>query len=173
MHRAPTAAAIALALTLLANLTASCDATIPRDTYGTLDHIEARGALRVGVSERPPLVELDSEHGAIGLEAELVRLLADDLGVEVRWHPLPHDELLEALEQRTIDLAVGGFAESSPDTKGVGVSLPYAELHGELFVVLVPPGEHRWLLPVDRVVHGASTALHRAASALETRKAAR
>lgn len=114
----PVLLAVALAA---AGLLAACD--VPRDPEGTLERVRG-GTLRVGVADAPPWVVAGEPPG--GIEPELVRRFAAELGAEVVWRRGAAHELIAALERYELDLVVGGFTEGSPGLKGA-ISNPYVE----------------------------------------------
>jgi polar amino acid transport system substrate-binding protein len=132
----------------------------PRDPLDTLERV-SQGTLRVGVSAHPPWV-LPGEVPT-GEEPELVGELAQELGVQVEWHPGSTEALLARLEGRgrggsldsdkpALDLVIGGLCKDSPWKTHVAFSLPYAdEVRGGGCerVLAMPPGENRWAVRVD------------------------
>lgn len=95
----------------------------PQDVEGTLDKVRD-GILEVGVTENPPWV-IRTDDGAEGLEPEIIRSLAEQLNAEVRWHWGAESELLRALQQRQLDLIIGGIAKNKWVSKASAPSKPY------------------------------------------------
>jgi polar amino acid transport system substrate-binding protein len=120
-------------LLALALLTA-CD--LPRDPRRTLASAAERGKLLVGVAESPPWVVRRGDEAA-GVEADLVRAFAAELGAEVAWVWGGVDEHLGALERFELDLVAAGLEGGSPWSKKLGFTRPYLEAEQ---VVGVPPG---------------------------------
>lgn len=135
-------------LVLLVAMTAAC-APYPREPHQTLQTIEETGVLWVGVSEHPPWTE-SVQNEVLGVEPNLVRALARELDVEVRWMVMSETELVHALEQGEVHLGVAGLTKKTPWSKHVGLSKPYVEYEGHKHVVAVRKGENRWLLRVER-----------------------
>lgn len=154
-----------LALLAAAALT-GCD--LPRDPEGTLDAV--RGAeLVVGVSEAPPWIE-DAAPNPQGIEADIVRRLADALHADVRWVWLPAEEQVARLARFEIHLAVGRHTRGSPLAKKVGATRPWyvsTERHGDTevtrryHVFLLPPGENGWLMWLEERLAADSSFIHR------------
>jgi polar amino acid transport system substrate-binding protein len=99
----------------------ACDA--PRDPEGTLERATG-GTIRVGVSANEPWVVLGSREPS-GVEAELVRLFAEDLGAEIEWVDGTVDDLAAALHVREIDLLVAGLASTSGISSEAALTHPY------------------------------------------------
>lgn len=107
--RRPAAAAL-LAVATVAGPAAAFE--FPRDPGGTLDRVTATGTIRAGVSDHPPWVTL-GDGPPEGVEVDLLKGFAADLGVSVEWHALPALRALDALERGVLDLAIGGFDRAS------------------------------------------------------------
>lgn len=135
---------------------AGCD--LPHDPNGTLEDVRG-GTLRVGVSEAPPWVVRAGDAPG-GVEADLVRRFADDLGAEVEWIWGDPEEHLEALERFQLDLVIGGLTRASPWRKRVSFTAPYFT---DTLRVGVPPGA-----PVPRELDGVRVAVEPGAALAAT-----
>lgn len=102
---------------------AACDA-IPADPRGTTERVTG-GTLRVGVIEAPPFVDTAAGAEPGGVESELVRRLAEELGARVEWHAGSADEVLEGLLALELDLAIGALVQSSPWATHVAMTRPW------------------------------------------------
>ena len=110
-----------MALVTALALGAGCD--LPHDPKDTLENVRG-DTVRVGVSESPPWVVRDGGSPA-GVEADLVRRFADDLGAEVEWIWGAPQEHLEALRRFQLDLVIGGLTRASPWRRHVAFTAPY------------------------------------------------
>jgi polar amino acid transport system substrate-binding protein len=119
-------------------LCAACAACagLPRDPEGTLRRVRG-GRLRVGLVEHAPWV-VRTEGEPAGVEAELVRRLAAEVGAQPEWHWGGEQQHMEALERFELDLVVGGITDQTPWSKYVGLTGPYFE---ERYVVGFPPSQ--------------------------------
>ncbi|QXT39863.1 substrate-binding periplasmic protein [Gymnodinialimonas ceratoperidinii] len=97
----------------------------PRDAENTLDTVLSEGEMTVAVSENPPWVAVESEEEPAGVEADLVRAFAEELGVSIEWVHLDAASALRGLEEGDINLAIGGFDRSTV-TPIVGAAPSYA-----------------------------------------------
>ena len=120
-------AALALVLGL-----AACD--IPRDPESTLDRV-TDGTLRVGVSASDPWVVLGEGEPA-GVEVEIVKRFAAEVGAEIEWHEGTVDELASALHVRELDLMIAGLTSTSKISSEATLTHPYLTTQ---VVVAVPP----------------------------------
>ena len=140
LRRWCTSAMLVIALGLIA---ACDDARFPRDPGQTLEAVLATGRIRVAFSDHAPWVNKSTDGPPAGAEAEMVKTFAKDLGVEVEWQAVPAFEALEALEQGSADLAIGGFTKSDvKPRKGVAPTYSY---FSEVLLVATEPGS----VPLD------------------------
>src|SRR5215213_7935423 len=121
---------------LVVLIAAGCD--FPRDPRGTLEG-GRNGTMRVGTVENDPWTRMEEGH-ASGVEVELLKDFARELGTEASFVPGTTPELLEAAKEAEVDVLIGGFASTSPgvsEGKEAGVTGSYLTTR---FVVGVPPG---------------------------------
>ena len=121
-----------LALSVVAHL--GC-ASLPRDPKETLRQLQSR-PLRVGLVEHPPWVVRTNDEPA-GVEVDLIRNFAAQLGTTPDWHWGGEQEQMEALEHYQLDVVLGGFTDETPWSKYVGITRPYFE---ETYRVATPQG---------------------------------
>lgn len=75
-----------------------------------LARIAESGELRVGMSgEQPPLTMTSRSGELLGLDVALARVLAQAMGVEVRFVRMPFGALLDALEAGDIEIIMSGM----------------------------------------------------------------
>ena len=109
------------AASLLVAVATGCD--LPRDPEGTSERVSG-GTMRVGISEAPPWTRVaGSEAG--GVEVELVRHFARELGAEIHWVQGTEAALLEALENFELDLVIAGLTDDTPWSDRLGLSRAY------------------------------------------------
>jgi polar amino acid transport system substrate-binding protein len=133
---------------LLVLVAASCD--FPRDPRGTLEGVQ-NGTMRVGIVENDPWTRMEEGH-ASGVEVELLKDFARELGAEASFVPGTTPELLEAAKEAEVDVLIGGFTSTSPgvsEGKEVGVTGSYLTTR---FVVGVPPGTSAFDDPSGREI---------------------
>ncbi len=93
---------------------------------GTLASILSRGVLRAGLSgDQPPLNMTTKDGQVIGLEVDLMLALAESMGVEVEFVPMPFAALLPALEAGQVDLVISGMAMTAERNARVAFAGPY------------------------------------------------
>jgi polar amino acid transport system substrate-binding protein len=123
-------------LALLTIMATGCE--FPQDPRGTLERVQD-GTMRVGIVDNDPWAQMEKER-ASGVEVELLKDFAEDLGAKISFIPGTTPELLEAARQAEIDVLIGGFTSTSPgvsEGKEAGVTGSYLTTHS---VVGVRPG---------------------------------
>ncbi len=112
----------------LALLACSSLSTGPQPTPADprLQAILLRGELRVGVSaDLPPLSMRDRRGEIVGFEIDIVRALANAMGLELRFVVRPFPELLPALERGETDLVISGLTMTPERNARVAFAGPY------------------------------------------------
>lgn len=120
---------LALSLLLVVLVTAGCGLTVPADSRGTVERA-TDGVLRVGVTDNPPWVVLDSPAEPAGTEPTLIEEFAKSLNATVEWTESSESVLVDALERGELDIVVGGFLDDTLWSDKAGVTRPYAESQG-------------------------------------------
>ena len=133
---------------LVVLVAAGCD--FPRDPRGTLERVQ-NGTMRVGIVENDPWTRMEEGHPS-GVEVELLKAFARELGAEASFVPGTTPELLEAAKEAEVDVLIGGFTSTSPgvsEGKEAGVTGTYLITRS---VVGVPPGTHAFEDPSGREI---------------------
>ncbi|MDQ4076642.1 MAG: transporter substrate-binding domain-containing protein [Chloroflexota bacterium] len=140
-----------LFLLLIAVLCVACG--FPRDPNNTLEQVRG-GTLRVGAVENEPWVMREDDQ-AVGIEAELVKELAQQLEAQIEWTWGTEQEMLEKLQHFELDLVVGGLVESTPWRNHIALTNPYYQER----VIAVPPGENGWLMRVEEFLQARRSSI--------------
>ena len=92
----------------------------------TLDAIEKRGTLLVGVNlATPPFGTTDSEMQPAGYDVEVAKLLANDLGVKLQFVPVTNDTRIPTLLTGKADVIIASLQITTERAKSVMFSSPY------------------------------------------------
>jgi len=143
---------IRLLVLLVACISPGCD--YPRDASETSRRVQ-RGVIRAGVVGNPPWVIL-SANTPSGIEPQLLQTLAESLNAKIEWTIGSETMVIKRLEQRQLDVVVGGLEKDTPWSDRIGMSQWYLlaidpETNKKSkHVWAVMPGESRWLLEIDR-----------------------
>lgn len=98
----------------------------PRDANGTLERVRGGAPLKVGYSVAAPWVRAESgPQGPVGVEPDLVRAWAQANGVRIDWVAGGESQLIAALSDNVVDVAVGGFTSATPHAAMIGTTQPY------------------------------------------------
>ncbi|WP_341579688.1 hypothetical protein [Microbacterium schleiferi] len=127
----------ALAFALSVALTA-CG--VPADPDGTTTQVQG-AVLRAGASPSEGEVVINGRRVS-GPLADLIDGFAADMDARVVWTIGSEEQLVDALENGTLDVAVGGMSAQTPWVDRAGVTREYFLPTGESFVVLLPLGEN-------------------------------
>lgn len=97
----------------------------PQDD-GTLAQIKRRGRLRVGLDASfPPFEQIDGQGRIVGLDVDIAREIATDLGVEAEFVNIGFDGLYDALLARRVDIVISGLPYDPRRTEDVAYTSPY------------------------------------------------
>lgn len=124
-------ALVVVALVALAH--AGC--RFPADPEGSLDRVEG-GTMRVGVIDNPPWVILGRGEPR-GVEPELVRRFAAELGADIEWVEGTESGLAAAMGGFQIELLIGGLSRDFPYIDDVAMTAPYVDTEIQIGL---PPG---------------------------------
>jgi polar amino acid transport system substrate-binding protein len=69
--------------------------------------------MRVGVADHVPWTQIEGGR-ASGVEVEILKDFAEELGAEISFIPGTTPELLEATRQDELDVMIGGFTDTFP-----------------------------------------------------------
>lgn len=96
----------------------------PVEEKTDLELILEAGVIRVGTDAAyPPYGWIDEETGEIaGYEPEMVRIIADRLGVEIEWQIMEWAAVVGALKERKIDLICGGMGYRPDRDREMGLT---------------------------------------------------
>lgn len=97
----------------------------PRDD-GSLAEIRRRGTLRVGLDASfPPFETIDANGQIVGLDVDIARAVAADMGVEAEFINIAFDGLYDALLARRVDLIISGLPYDPRWTEDVAYTSNY------------------------------------------------
>lgn len=123
---------------------AACD--LPNDPNNTLARVQ-NGVMRVGAIEADPWVRW-SDLGPDGIEVALINEFAGELDARVEWIRGGESQVLLALSEERIDLAIGGLTKSNPWSQEVAFTRPYHRSH--LSIIVRPAGGGARLVTVPQ-----------------------
>lgn len=105
---------------------------------GDLETIRKRGKIRVGIGiDWPPYASADTRNRPDGYDADVARLLASDLGLELEYVILTGPNRIPFLLTDKVDVVVASLAITPERAKQVAFSRPYSSAS---LVLLGPAG---------------------------------
>jgi len=96
---------------------------MPYDPGGTLNRVRG-GTLRAGVAVNEPWTRILDGRPA-GVEVVLLGEFAAELGAAPDWIVGSESQLLAALEEKELDVVIGGLTEDTPWRSRIGLTGPY------------------------------------------------
>lgn len=91
-----------------------------------LDRIQQRGELIVGTMGNMPPLNMTAKDGEIfGLEPDLARMMAEEMGVKIKFVTRPFNELLPALQSGEVDMVLSGMTITPKRNLKVAFVGPY------------------------------------------------
>lgn len=113
--------AVALVLAACGNNTGSFE----KVTESTIEQVQKRGILRVGMSTFVPWAMKDKTGKLIGFEIDVATRLAQDMGVTVEFVPTKWSGIIPALSTGKFDVIIGGMGILPSRNLKVNFSIPY------------------------------------------------
>ena len=105
------------------NLTTST----PNEIFG-LEQIKEKGTITIGTAITKPFEYHDSQtNELIGLDVDIAEYLANDLGVNIQWIEIPFANLVPAIEDGKVDIAIAGMYITPERRDVVNFSTPYLQ----------------------------------------------
>ncbi len=95
---------------------------------GTIEDIQKRGKMIVGVATFVPWAMRAKSGELIGFEIDVANKMAQDIGVEVEFRPTALDGIIPALLSKKFDLIITGMALKPKRNLAVNFTEPYAFL---------------------------------------------
>jgi polar amino acid transport system substrate-binding protein len=107
------------------------------DDDGALAEIQRRGTLRVGLDASfPPFEMINGNNEIVGLDVDIARAIAADLGVEAEFVNIGFDGLYDALLARRVDMVLSGLPYDPRWTEDVAYTHNYFNA-GQMLVTRV------------------------------------
>lgn len=115
---------LALAVSMVATLAACGNKDTKEQTWE--DQLGTAGKLRVGMAaDYPPFENYDADGNVVGLDADMAKLIADDMGLELEIVPMDFETIISAVTAGTVDLGLSCFSYNEKRAQSVIFSDTY------------------------------------------------
>lgn len=104
----------------------SCNSNSTAKTESTLEKIQSRGVIKVGLGIFVPWAMKDKQGKLVGFEVDVARKIAADIGVEVEFIPTAWDGIIPALISKKFDVIISGMSITPKRNLIVNFSDAYA-----------------------------------------------
>jgi ABC-type amino acid transport substrate-binding protein len=109
----------------------------PRDAEDTLKQVESGRPLRVGWSNASPWVRAKPGGEPAGIEPDILRRWAASRGIRIQWIEAGEAQIVEALNEASLDVGIAGFTTQAPHGGLIGMTQPYLRARA---VIAMRPG---------------------------------
>ena len=116
--------ALFIAATMLAGVLTGCGKKSGA-SGGDMDYIKEKGTLIVGITDFAPMDYQDESGEWIGFDADLARLVAKDLGVEIEFTEIDWDNKILELDNKSIDVVWNGMTLTDEVASAMACTKPY------------------------------------------------
>ena len=126
-----------LALFLLTACAQMQQTTANSSNSPVIDWVQERGELVVGTMGKMPPLNMTTKKGEIiGLEVDLVKMMAKAMGVKYRMETMPFPDLLPALQEGKVDMVLSGMTITPDRNLKVAFVGPYF-MSGKAFMTKI------------------------------------
>ena len=127
--------ALILSVVLILTLFAGCGA---KKVDSDLAYIQDKGVLVVGITDFEPMDFKDENGEWIGFDADMARLVAEKLGVEIQFVEIDWDTKIMELDSKSIDVVWNGMTLTAEVTAAMNCTNAYCN---NAQVVVLPAAE--------------------------------
>lgn len=101
-----------------------------------VERIKARGVLIMGTSaDWPPFEYVDKSGNIVGIDVEIAKRIAQELGVKLEVRDMKFAALIEAVKNGLVDIVLADMTPTAERGKQVDFSIPYYFSKGNAIVV--------------------------------------
>ena len=108
----------------MATLLAGCGSK-SGSSESDIEYIKGKGTLIVGITDFAPMDYQDDNGDWIGFDADLARLVGEDLGVEVQFTEIDWDNKILELDNKSIDVVWNGMTLTDEVSSAMACTKPY------------------------------------------------
>jgi ABC-type amino acid transport substrate-binding protein len=113
---------------------------LPQNTSSTDNvwaHIQETGVIRVGTDPTwPPYQMLDEQtQDIVGFEVDIANECAKRLGLTIEWNDVSFGDIIQSVQQGTLDMGVSGFSITSERLNQVSFTVPHSTTLGQVVML--------------------------------------
>lgn len=116
---------------------AACASKTAAAADSDLAYIQDKGTLVIGITDFEPMDYKDADGSWIGFDADMAKLVAEELGVEIQFTVIDWDNKIMELESQNIDVVWNGMTLTDEVTNAMNCTRAYCN-NAQVVVV---PGE--------------------------------
>ncbi len=116
--------ALVLSAVMIAGVLAGCGKGSGA-SGGDMDYIKGKGTLIVGITDFAPMDYQDDSGEWVGFDADLARLVAEDLGVKIQFTEIDWDNKILELDNKSIDVVWNGMTLTDEVASAMACTKPY------------------------------------------------
>ena len=100
---------------------------VPGDTAPESDlaYVQDKGTLVIGITEFEPMDYQDADGNWIGFDADMAKIVAQRLGVEIEFVVIDWDNKIMELDAKSIDVVWNGMTLTDEVTNSMACTNPY------------------------------------------------
>ena len=102
-------------------------AEAPAADAGDVAYVKANGKLVVGITEFAPMDYLDENNEWIGFDADMSRIVAEELGVEIEFIVIDWNNKIFELDNKSIDVVWNGMTMTDAVKEAMECTNAYCE----------------------------------------------
>jgi ABC-type amino acid transport substrate-binding protein len=112
---------------------------LPQNTSSTdtiWAHIQETGVIKVGTDPTwPPYQMVDENNKIVGFEVDLANACAERLGLTIEWNDVAFGDIIQSVQQGTLDMGVSGFSITSVRLDKVSFTVPHSTTLGQVVML--------------------------------------
>ncbi len=112
-------------LCLLSITLVGCSSAKNKSKDSDIAYIKDKGVLIVGITDFAPMDYQDENNEWIGFDADVAKLVANDLGVAIQFVEIDWDNKILELDNKSIDVVWNGMTLTDEVKKAMECSKPY------------------------------------------------
>jgi ABC-type amino acid transport substrate-binding protein len=99
-------------------------------------NVQETGVIKVGTDPTwPPYQMVDENNKIVGFEVDLANACAERLGLTIEWNDVAFGDIIQSVQQGTLDMGVSGFSITSERLDQVSFTVPHSTTLGQVVML--------------------------------------